>query len=38
MTPLSKRPYRSSTTESMVPAQSRQMDFQRDAATGAMAI
>src|SRR3954454_24203332 len=38
MTPFDKRPCRSSTNESMVPALSRQIAFQRAAGTGAMAI
>jgi membrane fusion protein, multidrug efflux system len=38
ITPFAKRPCRSSTSESTVPAQSRQIDFQRARVTGAMAI
>src|SRR3954471_23118099 len=38
MTPFDKRPCRSSTNESTVPAQSRQIAFQRAAGTGAMEI
>src|SRR5215213_158976 len=38
MTPFDKRPCRSSTNESMVPAQSRQIAFQRTAVTGVITI